>query len=89
MEEYVLPSVSYKPLTDLIMQPVLEYQPSNSVDALSIIADMATIDHACVARNLVKVFLGNNMLLKFLDWITSKEMKQTSENKIIVNNVVQ
>ncbi|KAK3710178.1 hypothetical protein QZH41_010566 [Actinostola sp. cb2023] len=76
MEEYVLPSLSYTPLLDLIMQPA--GIQSNSVDALSIIGDMTTIDHACVARNLVKIFLGQNCLITLLDWMTNKEMQRTT-----------
>lgn len=79
MEEYVLPSVAYNPLTDLIIEPVLGFQAPFSVDAFTVIGDMVTLDHACVARNLVKVFLGQNCVLTFLDWITMKEMKRTSK----------
>jgi len=79
MEEYVLPSVAYQPLTDLISEPINSFKAPFSVDALTVIGDMTTLDHACVARNLVKIFLGQNCVLTFLDYITMKEMKRTSK----------
>lgn len=78
MEEYVLPSVSYQPLMDLISEPVTGI-PTNKVDAISIMEDMATLDQACVARQMVKIFIGQNSLLSLLDWITNKEIQRTSK----------
>ena len=78
MEEYVLPSVSYQPLMDLIAEPVTGI-PTKGVDAISIMEDMATLDQACVARQLVKIFIGQNSLLSFLDWITNREIQRTSK----------
>jgi hypothetical protein len=78
MEEYVLPSTFYQPLMDLIVEPATGFQ-TKGIDAIGIMEDMATLDHASVARQMVKIFIGQNCLLTFLDWITNKEIQRTSK----------
>uniref|UniRef100_A0A8C5DWD8 RAS protein activator like 1 n=1 Tax=Gouania willdenowi TaxID=441366 RepID=A0A8C5DWD8_GOUWI len=68
VEDRILPSMYYQPLIDLL------------VDALTMLEDVTTVEsRQDVAMTLVKIYLGQGLVVPFLDYLNTREVNQTTD----------
>ena len=77
MEEHILPSRFYKSLVDLLLESI-SAPDDKGATALHVIEDMRTIDRNDLARQMVKLFLGEGVVLPFLDTLVMQDISKTS-----------
>ena len=78
-EERILPSKFYQPLVKTLVDSVSDSVMANQDTALSVLEELTTADCKAVAHELVKLFLGQDKVIPFLDYITTREIKRTGE----------
>uniref|UniRef100_A0A3Q1JIL9 Uncharacterized protein n=1 Tax=Anabas testudineus TaxID=64144 RepID=A0A3Q1JIL9_ANATE len=68
VEDRILPSVYYQPLIDLL------------VDALTMLEEVTTVEsRQDVAMTLVKIYLGQGLVVPFLDYLNTREVNHTTD----------
>ncbi|XP_062399774.1 rasGAP-activating-like protein 1 [Sardina pilchardus] len=73
-EERILPSVYYQPLIQLLMECVEDPAP------LTLLEEMTSVDsRQDVAMTLVKIYLGQGLVVPFLDYLNSREVNHTTD----------
>ncbi|KAK6476573.1 rasGAP-activating-like protein 1 isoform X1 [Huso huso] len=84
-EDRILPSMYYQPLIDLLVESVIcpaEY-PSLQVEdttPLTMLEEVTTVEsRQDVAMTLVKIYLGQGLVVPFLDYLNMREVNQTSD----------
>ncbi|XP_077864810.1 rasGAP-activating-like protein 1 [Saccoglossus kowalevskii] len=77
-EERILPSQYYQPLIDLLVESVSQAQAEGSTP-LNMLEEVMTLDKMEVATTLVKIFLGQGMVLPFLDVLIMQEVGRAKD----------
>ncbi|XP_046694538.1 ras GTPase-activating protein 4 isoform X2 [Silurus meridionalis] len=79
-DETVLPSSHYQPLTELLCRSVETHLNGNWPDLVMLIDETTTSENRQeVATNLVKLFLGQGLIKKFLDVLFKLELEKNTE----------
>ncbi|XP_077995563.1 rasGAP-activating-like protein 1 isoform X2 [Glandiceps talaboti] len=81
-EERILPSQYYQPLIDLLVESVSQAQPEGSTP-LNMLEEVMTLDKIEVATTLVKIFLGQGMVLPFLDVLITQEVIRAKDTNTL------
>uniref|UniRef100_A0A7N6AUY1 RAS protein activator like 1 n=1 Tax=Anabas testudineus TaxID=64144 RepID=A0A7N6AUY1_ANATE len=76
VEDRILPSVYYQPLIDLLVESVIS--PDSS--ALTMLEEVTTVEsRQDVAMTLVKIYLGQGLVVPFLDYLNTREVNHTTD----------
>ena len=78
MEERILPYKNYETLINLLMDS-LSPPTGNGTTVLNVIEDMQTMDRNDFARQMVRLFLGEEVIITFLDTLMIREISNTSK----------
>ncbi|XP_078680430.1 rasGAP-activating-like protein 1 [Branchiostoma floridae x Branchiostoma belcheri] len=78
-EEHILPSQYYQPLVDLLVESVQSSIEPETPTPLSMLEEVMTMDRMDIATTLVKVFLGEGMVVQFLDALNTQEIHNTKD----------
>uniref|UniRef100_H3A995 RAS protein activator like 1 n=1 Tax=Latimeria chalumnae TaxID=7897 RepID=H3A995_LATCH len=79
-EERILPSMYYQPLIDLLVESVIPPTEVEDMTPLTILEEVTTVDSRQeVAMTLVKIFLGQGLVVPFLDYLNMVEVGRTTD----------
>ncbi|XP_038058833.1 rasGAP-activating-like protein 1 [Patiria miniata] len=84
-EERILPSQYYQPLVDLLVESVQDTECRST--PLSMLEEVMTLDRLEIATTLDKIFLGQGMILPFLDVLIQQELRQSSKFEYNVQKI--
>ncbi|XP_061585900.1 rasGAP-activating-like protein 1 isoform X2 [Cololabis saira] len=74
VEDRILPSMYYQPLVDLLVESV---EDSSS---LTMLEEVTTVEsRQDVAMTLVKIYLGQGLVVPFLDYLNTREVNHTTD----------
>ncbi|KAM4575780.1 rasGAP-activating-like protein 1 isoform 3-T3 [Odontesthes bonariensis] len=74
VEDRILPSMYYQPLIDLLVESV------EDSSALTMLEEMTTVEsRQDVAMTLVKIYLGQGLVVPFLDYLNTREVNHTTD----------
>ncbi|XP_029960061.1 rasGAP-activating-like protein 1 isoform X2 [Salarias fasciatus] len=74
VEDRILPSMYYQPLIDLLVESV------EDSSALTMLEDVTTVEsRQDVAMTLVKIYLGQGLVVPFLDYLNTREVHHTTD----------
>ncbi|XP_022061351.1 rasGAP-activating-like protein 1 isoform X2 [Acanthochromis polyacanthus] len=74
VEDRILPSMYYQPLIDLLVESV------EDSSALTMLEDVTTVEsRQDVAMTLVKIYLGQGLVVPFLDYLNTREVNHTTD----------
>uniref|UniRef100_A0A8D2J533 RAS protein activator like 1 n=1 Tax=Varanus komodoensis TaxID=61221 RepID=A0A8D2J533_VARKO len=74
-EDRILPSRYYQPLIDLLVESIL-----CPVTSLTLLEDVCSVEsRQDVATKLVKIFLGQGLVVPFLDYLNLREVSRTTD----------
>uniref|UniRef100_A0A8C6UYJ0 RAS protein activator like 1 n=1 Tax=Neogobius melanostomus TaxID=47308 RepID=A0A8C6UYJ0_9GOBI len=77
VEDRILPSVYYQPLIDLLVESVIS--PTDT-SALTMLEEVITVEsRQDVAMTLVKIYLGQGLVVPFLDYLNTREVNHTTD----------
>ncbi|XP_039628169.1 rasGAP-activating-like protein 1 isoform X2 [Polypterus senegalus] len=80
VEDRILPSMYYQPLIDLLVESVNSPAELDDTTPLTMLEEVTTVESRQeVAITLVKIFLGQGLVIPFLDYLNMKEVNQTSD----------
>ncbi|XP_029115564.1 rasGAP-activating-like protein 1 [Scleropages formosus] len=80
VEERILPSACYQPLIDLLAESVISPAEEDDVSPLTLLEDVTTAEsRQDVAMTLVKIYLGQGLVVPFLDYLNTREVNRTSD----------
>ncbi|KAL4660398.1 rasGAP-activating-like protein 1 isoform X1 [Arapaima gigas] len=80
VEERILPSAYYQPLTDLLVESVISPVEVDDVSPLTLLEEVTTAEsRQDVAMTLVKIYLGQGLVVPFLDYLNTREVNHTSD----------
>ncbi|XP_058995767.1 rasGAP-activating-like protein 1 isoform X3 [Mustela lutreola] len=80
IEDRVLPSRYYQPLTELLMASVLGPAEEDAASPLAVLEELTLGDcRQDLATKLVKLFLGQGLAGPFLDYLTRREVARTTD----------
>uniref|UniRef100_A0A4W6FP97 RAS protein activator like 1 n=1 Tax=Lates calcarifer TaxID=8187 RepID=A0A4W6FP97_LATCA len=78
VEDRILPSVYYQPLIDLLVESVIS--PTEDSSALTMLEEVTTVEsRQDVAMTLVKIYLGQGLVVPFLDYLNTREVNHTTD----------
>ncbi|XP_051508617.1 rasGAP-activating-like protein 1 [Myxocyprinus asiaticus] len=79
-EERILPSVYYQPLIDLLVEAVITPSEVNDPSPLTLLEEVTTVEsRQDVAMTLVKIYLGQGLVVPFLDLLNTREVHNTTD----------
>ncbi|KAK1156628.1 rasGAP-activating-like protein 1 isoform X2 [Acipenser oxyrinchus oxyrinchus] len=79
-EDRILPSMYYQPLIDLLVESVICPAKVEDTTPLTMLEEVTTVEsRQDVAMTLVKIYLGQGLVVPFLDYLNMKEVNQTSD----------
>uniref|UniRef100_A0A8C6VPF6 RAS protein activator like 1 n=1 Tax=Nothobranchius furzeri TaxID=105023 RepID=A0A8C6VPF6_NOTFU len=82
VEDQILPSMYYQPLIDLLVESVIS--PAEDSSALSMLEEVTIVEsRQDVAMTLVKIYLGQGLVVPFLDYLNTREVNHTSNRSLI------
>uniref|UniRef100_A0A3B5A6F5 RAS protein activator like 1 n=1 Tax=Stegastes partitus TaxID=144197 RepID=A0A3B5A6F5_9TELE len=82
VEDRILPSMYYQPLIDLLVESVISPAEVEDSSALTMLEDVTTVEsRQDVAMTLVKIYLGQGLVVPFLDYLNTREVNHTSKIK--------
>ncbi|XP_012772831.1 RAS protein activator like 1 isoform X3 [Maylandia zebra] len=74
VEDQILPSMYYQPLIDLLVESV------EDSSALTMLEEVTTVEsRQDVAMTLVKIYLGQGLVVPFLDYLNTREVNHTTD----------
>ena len=76
-QECILPSVFYKPLIEILVSSTTNPK-SLEPTALGLLEELNIADHSILAHQLVRLFIGQDMVIPMLDYLTLREIKKSS-----------
>ena len=76
-QERILPKKCYQSLVDILVSSI-KVPESMEPTALSIIEQLHAADQAILAHQLVRLFIGQDVVIPFLDYLTLREIRETS-----------
>ncbi|XP_008570800.1 PREDICTED: rasGAP-activating-like protein 1 isoform X2 [Galeopterus variegatus] len=80
IEDRVLPSQYYQPLTELLMESVLGPAEEDAASPLAVLEELTLGDcRQDLATKMVKLFLGRGLAGSFLDYLTRREVARTTD----------
>ncbi|XP_034025596.1 rasGAP-activating-like protein 1 [Thalassophryne amazonica] len=80
VEDRILPSVYYQPLLDLLVESVISPAEVEDSSALTLLEEVTTAEsRQDVAMTLVKIYLGQGLVVPFLDYLNTREVHHTSD----------
>ncbi|XP_063000421.1 rasGAP-activating-like protein 1 [Elgaria multicarinata webbii] len=80
-EDRILPSRYYQPLIDLLVESILcPPEEKDDVTPLTLLEDVCSVEsRQDVATKLVKIFLGQGLVVPFLDYLNLREVSRTTD----------
>ncbi|MGH0139175.1 UNVERIFIED_CONTAM: hypothetical protein FKN15_069027, partial [Acipenser sinensis] len=79
-EDRILPSMYYQPLIDLLVESVICPAEVEDTTPLTMLEEVTTVEsRQDVAMTLVKIYLGQGLVVPFLDYLNVREVNQTSD----------
>ncbi|XP_072244417.1 rasGAP-activating-like protein 1 isoform X1 [Leuresthes tenuis] len=80
VEDRILPSMYYQPLIDLLVESVISPTEVEDSSALTMLEEMTTVEsRQDVAMTLVKIYLGQGLVVPFLDYLNTREVNHTTD----------
>ena len=77
-QERILPQKCYQPLTEILVNCTND--PESLVPTvLSLIDQLTNADLSTLAYQLVRLFIGQDLVIPFLDYVTLLEIRKTSK----------
>lgn len=76
-QERVLPQKCYQSLVEILVNSAKDPE-SLDPTALSLIEQLTAADQAILAHQLVRLFIGQDLVIPFLDYLTLREIRNTS-----------
>jgi len=76
-QERILPQKCYQSLVEILVNSTKDPE-SLDPTVLSLIEQLTTADQAILAHQLVRLFIGQDVVIPFLDYLTLREIKDTS-----------
>lgn len=81
-QERILPQKCYQSLVEILVNSIKDPQ-SLDPTVLSLIEQLTTADQAILAHQLVRLFIGQDVVIPFLDYLTLREIKDTSNPRTL------
>uniref|UniRef100_A0A8C1KUX5 RAS protein activator like 1b (GAP1 like) n=1 Tax=Cyprinus carpio TaxID=7962 RepID=A0A8C1KUX5_CYPCA len=79
-EDRILPSVCYQPLIKLLVEAVISPSKVDEPSPLTLLEEVTTAEsRQDVAMTLVKIYLGQGLVVPFLDYLNTREVHSTSD----------
>ncbi|KAK1801384.1 hypothetical protein P4O66_023063 [Electrophorus voltai] len=81
-EERILPSLYYQPLIDLLVEAVISPAECQVDDLtpLTLLEEVTTVEsRQDIAMTLVKIYLGQGLVVPFLDYLNTREVHHTTD----------
>ncbi|KAG7273785.1 hypothetical protein CRUP_012803, partial [Coryphaenoides rupestris] len=80
VEDCILPSMYYQPLMDLLVESVISPIEVEHSSPLTMLEEVTTVEsRQDVAMTLVKIYLGQGLVVPFLDYLNTREVNHTSD----------
>nr|XP_029533725.1 rasGAP-activating-like protein 1 [Oncorhynchus nerka] len=80
VEDRILPSMFYQPLIDLLVESVISPAEVEDSSPLTMLEEVTTVEsRQDVAMTLVKIYLGQGLVVPFLDYLSTREVNHTSD----------
>ncbi|KAJ7994135.1 hypothetical protein DPEC_G00262770 [Dallia pectoralis] len=80
VEDRILPSVYYQPLMDLLVESVISPSEVEDSSPLTMLEEVTAGDsRQDVAMTLVKIYLGQGLVVPFLDYFNTREVNHTTD----------
>lgn len=80
VEDRILPSVYYQPLIALLVESVISPTDVEETSALTMLEEVTTVEsRQDVAMTLVKIYLGQGLVVPFLDYLNTREVNHTTD----------
>nr|XP_057926493.1 rasGAP-activating-like protein 1 [Doryrhamphus excisus] len=80
VEDQILPSMYYQPLIDLLVESVISPAEVEDTSALTMLEEVTTVEsRQDVAMTLVKIYLGQGLVVPFLDYLNTREVNHTTD----------
>ncbi|XP_046904400.1 rasGAP-activating-like protein 1 [Hypomesus transpacificus] len=80
VEDRILPSLYYQPLLDLLVESVISPAEVEDHSPLTMLEEVTTVEsRQDVAMTLVKIYLGQGLVVPFLDYLNIREVNHTSD----------
>ncbi|KAM3610900.1 uncharacterized protein V6R79_010362 [Siganus canaliculatus] len=80
VEDRILPSVYYQPLIHLLVESVISPTEVEDSTALTMLEEVTTVEsRQDVAMTLVKIYLGQGLVVPFLDYLNTREVNHTTD----------
>lgn len=76
-QERILPHKCYQSLVEILVNST-KTPESLDPSVLSLIEQLTTADQAILAHQLVRLFIGQDAIIPFLDYLTLREIKDAS-----------
>lgn len=81
-QERILPQKCYQPLVEILVNSASDPESLNPT-ALSLIEELTAADQATLAHQMVRLFIGQDVVIPFLDYITLREIRKTSNPRTL------
>uniref|UniRef100_A0A8C6YFR1 RAS protein activator like 1 n=1 Tax=Naja naja TaxID=35670 RepID=A0A8C6YFR1_NAJNA len=79
-EDRILPSSYYQPLIDLLVESVLCPPEADDLTPLALLEEVCLVEsRQDVSIKLVKIFLGQGLVIPFLDYLNFREISRTMD----------
>ncbi|XP_067270660.1 rasGAP-activating-like protein 1 isoform X3 [Pseudorasbora parva] len=79
-EERILPSLYYQPLMEQLVEAVISPSEVNDPTPLTLLEEVTTVEtRQDVAMTLVKIYLGQGLVVPFLDYLNTREVHNTTD----------
>uniref|UniRef100_A0A8C1ZL93 Uncharacterized protein n=1 Tax=Cyprinus carpio TaxID=7962 RepID=A0A8C1ZL93_CYPCA len=79
-EDRILPSVCYQPLIKLLVEAVISPSKVDEPSPLTLLEEVTTAEsRQDVAMTLVKIYLGQGLVVPFLDYLNTREVHSTTD----------
>uniref|UniRef100_A0A8C7YJM8 RAS protein activator like 1 n=1 Tax=Oryzias sinensis TaxID=183150 RepID=A0A8C7YJM8_9TELE len=80
VEDRILPSMYYQPLIDLLVESLISPAEVEDSSALTMLEEVTTVEsRQDVAMTLVKIYLGQGLVVPFLDYLNTREVNHTTD----------
>ncbi|XP_056585728.1 rasGAP-activating-like protein 1 isoform X1 [Triplophysa dalaica] len=80
VEERILPSVYYQPLMHLLVETIISPSEVDEPTPLTLLEEITTGEsRQDIAMTLVKIYLGQGLIVPFLDYLNTREVHNTTD----------
>ncbi|XP_071371146.1 rasGAP-activating-like protein 1 [Centroberyx affinis] len=80
VEDRILPSMYYQPLIDLLVESVISPAEVEDSSTLTMLEEVTTVEsRQDVSMTLVKIYLGQGLVVPFLDYLNTREVNHTTD----------